>query len=163
VRDATLAALLFLACIAPWTLRNWQAFHAFIPLRGNLGAELYMGNGPGSNGLLMEFDHPFQSPEQLRLYASLGEVRYVAQRGALAKAFIAAHPAHFCADVARRIYFFWAGVPPTKPGTTKLAAPSTSPSSPSPDSSASLSPFAAASPPLASSRGPSSCCPSPTI
>jgi len=111
VRDATLAALLFLACIAPWTLRNWQAFHAFIPLRGNLGAELYMGNGPGSNGLLMEFDHPFQSPEQLRLYASLGEVRYVAQRGALAKAFIAAHPAHFCADVARRIYFFWAGVP----------------------------------------------------
>jgi len=106
-----LAALLFLACIAPWTIRNWQAFHAFIPLRGNLGAEMYMGNGPGSNGLLMEFDHPFQSPEQLRLYASLGEVRYVAMRGAAAKTFIAAHPAHFAADVARRIYFFWAGVP----------------------------------------------------
>jgi hypothetical protein len=111
LRDATLAALLFLACIAPWTIRNWQAFHAFIPLRGNLGAELYMGNGPGSNGLLMEYYHPFQAPEQLRLYASLGEVRYVAQRGALARAFIAAHPAHFCADVARRIYFFWIGVP----------------------------------------------------
>jgi hypothetical protein len=107
----TLAALLFLACIAPWTLRNWQAFHAFIPLRGNLGAEMYMGNGPGSNGLLMEYYHPFQAPEQLRLYASLGEVRYVAMRGAAAKAFIAAHPAHFAADVARRIYFFWAGVP----------------------------------------------------
>ena len=106
-----LAALLFLACIAPWTIRNWQAFHAFIPLRGNLGAELYMGNGPGSNGLLMEYYHPFQSPEQLRLYASLGEVRYVAQRGALARAYIAAHPAHFAANVARRIYFFWIGVP----------------------------------------------------
>ena len=107
----TLAALLFLACIAPWTMRNWQAFHAFIPLRGNLGAELYMGNGPGSNGLLMEYYHPFQAPEQLRLYASLGEVRYVAMRGAAAKTFIAAHPAHFAADVARRIFFFWAGVP----------------------------------------------------
>jgi Dolichyl-phosphate-mannose-protein mannosyltransferase len=106
-----LAALLFLACIAPWTLRNWQAFHAFIPLRGNLGAELYMGNGPGSNGLLMEYYHPFQAPEQLRLYASLGEVRYVAMRGAAARAFIAAHPAHFYADTARRIVFFWAGVP----------------------------------------------------
>jgi hypothetical protein len=106
-----LAALLFLVCIAPWTIRNWQAFHAFIPLRGNLGAELYMGNGPGSNGLLMEYYHPFQAPEQLRLYASLGEVRYVAQRGALARAFIAAHPAHFAADTARRIYFFWIGVP----------------------------------------------------
>jgi hypothetical protein len=107
----TLAALLFLACIAPWTIRNWQAFHVLIPLRGNLGAELYMGNGPGSNGLLMEYFHPFQDPVQLRLYASLGEVRYVAQRGAAAKAFIAAHPAHFATNVARRILFFWIGVP----------------------------------------------------
>jgi 4-amino-4-deoxy-L-arabinose transferase-like glycosyltransferase len=111
LRDATLAALLFLACIAPWTIRNQRVFHAFIPLRGNLGAEMYMGNGPGSNGLLMEYYHPFQAPEQLRLYASLGEVRYVAQRGALARAFIAAHPAHFAADTARRIFFFWIGVP----------------------------------------------------
>ncbi len=106
LRDATLAAIACLACIAPWTLRNWQVFHTFIPLRGNLGAELYMGNGSGSNGLLMEYDHPFQSPEQLRLYASMGEVRYVALRGALAKANIAADPVHFAAVVGRRIYFF---------------------------------------------------------
>jgi len=106
-----LAALIFLACLAPWTTRNWEVFHAFIPMRGNLGAELYMGNGPGSTGLLMEYDHPFQSPEQLRLYASMGEVRYVAMRGAAARAFIAAHPAHFCADIARRFYLFWIGVP----------------------------------------------------
>jgi 4-amino-4-deoxy-L-arabinose transferase-like glycosyltransferase len=117
LRDAALAALIFLACIAPWTWRNWQDFHTFIPLRGNLGAELCMGNGPGSNGLLMEYNHPFQAPEQLRLYASVGEVRYVAERGMLAKAFIAAHPAHFAADVARRIDFFWISVPhPTDEG-----------------------------------------------
>jgi hypothetical protein len=111
LRNATLAALVFIACVAPWTLRNWQVFHTFIPLRGNLGAENYMGNGPGSNGLLMEYDHPFQSPEQLRLYASLGEVRYCALRGSLAKAYIAAHPAHFAADVAKRVDFFWISVP----------------------------------------------------
>jgi len=117
VRDAALAALIFLGCIAPWTGRNWQDFHAFIPLRGNFGAELCMGNGPGSQGLLMEYDHPFQAPDQLRSYASLGELRYVAQRGALAKAFISAHPAHFVADVARRIDFFWISVPhPTDEG-----------------------------------------------
>jgi 4-amino-4-deoxy-L-arabinose transferase-like glycosyltransferase len=107
----TLAALVFLALIAPWTLRNQRVFHTFIPLRGNFGAELFMGNGPGSNGLLMEYYHPFQDPRQLRDYAALGEVRYVARQGAAAHAFIAAHPAHFAADVARRIYFFWAGVP----------------------------------------------------
>ena len=106
-----LATLVFLALIAPWTLRNQRVFHAFIPLRGNFGAELYMGNGPGSNGLLMEYYHPFQDPRQLRDYASLGEVRYVARQSAAAHVFIAAHPGHFAADVARRIYFFWAGVP----------------------------------------------------
>ncbi len=106
-----LAAVVFLVCIAPWTVRNQQVFHHFIPLRGNFGAELYMGNGPGANGLLMEYYHPFQDPRQLRLYAEMGEVRYVAMRGAAAKAIIAANPAHFAADVGRRIYFFWAGVP----------------------------------------------------
>jgi hypothetical protein len=111
VVDVVLAALVFLACIAPWTIRNERVFHTFIPLRGNFGAELYMGNGPGSNGLLMEYDHPFQSVEQLHLYASMGEVRYVAMRGAAAKAYIVSDPSHFAVDVARRIYFFWASVP----------------------------------------------------
>jgi len=111
VRDAILAAAVFLACIAPWTARNYAVFHRFIPLRGNFGAELYMGNGPGSTGFLMEYFHPFQDPIQLRLYAQQGEVQYVAQRGAAAKAFISAHPAHFLANVAWRVCFFWAGVP----------------------------------------------------
>jgi hypothetical protein len=41
----------------------------------------------------------------------LGEVGYVAERGAAANAFIAAHPGHFIANVTRRVWFFWAGVP----------------------------------------------------
>lgn len=108
---AALAAVMFLVSIAPWSLRNQAVFHRFIPLRSNFGAELYLGNGPGSNGLLMEYLHPFQDPLQLRRYAQLGEVEYVAERGAAARAYIASAPAHFAADVARRIYYFWAGVP----------------------------------------------------
>jgi hypothetical protein len=110
-RGAALAGLIFVACLVPWTWRNWEVFHTFIPMRGNLGAELYMGNGPGSTGFLMEYYHPFQAPEQLRLYASMGEVRYVAMRGAEAKAYMAAYPLHFWADVAKRVYFFWISVP----------------------------------------------------
>lgn len=111
LRNAVLGAVVFVACVTPWTLRNYSAFHRFIPLRGNFGAELYMGNGPGSTGFLMEYFHPFQDPIQLRHYAEVGEVRYAAERGAAAQAFIAAHPAHFLSDVTRRIYFFWTGVP----------------------------------------------------
>ena len=67
-----LAAVLFTACLGPWTWRNWVVFHHFVPARGNFGAELYLGNGPGSTGLLMEYDHPIQAPDQLRLYTSDG-------------------------------------------------------------------------------------------
>ena len=120
LRDASLAAIIFLACIAPWTWRNWHVFHVFIPMRGNLGAELYMGDGPGSTGFLMTYDHPHVAPDQLKLYAAMGEVRYTAMRGAQAKAYIKAHPAHFAAIVATRIYFYWAGVPSDEPPRVEI-------------------------------------------
>jgi len=108
---ACIAAILCCAVIAPWTIHNYRAFHAFIPLRGNLGAELYLGDGPDSMGYLMEYNHPFQSAKQMQLYAQMGELRYVRMRGDLAKAFIREHPAHFLAISAKRFDFFWASVP----------------------------------------------------
>jgi len=111
LRTAVLGGLVFLASITPWEVRNYNVFHKFIPLRGNLGVEAYLGNGPGSNGFLMAYDHPNQSSIQFRLYAKLGEVRYATMRGKLAQAYIHAHPAHFLANCVKRIYFFWAGVP----------------------------------------------------
>jgi hypothetical protein len=108
---AILAGIVFLAAIAPWTIRNTRVFHTFIPLRGNFGAEMYLGNGPGSSGLLMGFDHPFLAPDQLHLYARMGEVKYVAMRYALARDYIHQHPMHFVSNIAKRTYFFWASVP----------------------------------------------------
>ena len=119
-RDAILSGLVFFACLAPWQIRNFRAFHTFIPLRGNFGAELYMGNGPGSNGFLITYDHPNEAPNQFHLYAKLGEVRYVRMRGALAKAYIHAHPAHFVKDCLKRVYFFWFGVPSVSPWTVEI-------------------------------------------
>ena len=111
LRGACAAGLVFVALLAPWIIRNQRVFHAFIPMRGNFGAELYMGNGPGATGLLMEYNHPFQAPEQLRLYRSLGEVAYVKLRGDAAKAFIASDPRLFLRNVLRRVDFFWVSVP----------------------------------------------------
>ncbi len=109
---ATLAGLLFLACIAPWTWRNWRAFHVFIPMRSNFGAELYTGNGPGAYGF--RYGVLIGLPEQdtqHRLYVQLGELAYVHQRGQLAKAWIRANPARFATLSLKRFYFFWASVP----------------------------------------------------
>jgi 4-amino-4-deoxy-L-arabinose transferase-like glycosyltransferase len=106
-----LAAVLFTACLGPWIWRNWQVFHHFVPARGNFGAELYLGNGPGATGLIMEHDHPIQAPDQLRLYARLGEISYSKLRGEQAMAFIYSDPILFVDNTLKRVFFFWAGVP----------------------------------------------------
>jgi 4-amino-4-deoxy-L-arabinose transferase-like glycosyltransferase len=109
--NAALAALVCLALIAPWTYRNWRAFHHFIPMRGNFGAELYLGNGPGAVGLLMEYNHPGESEPQLRAYKQMGEVAYVAMRGAKAKAIIAQDKPRFLKLSLKRLYYTWFSVP----------------------------------------------------
>lgn len=120
VRDAVLAGLLFVVAVAPWEVRNYAVFHRFIPFRGNLGAEAALGNGPGANGFLMEYNHPEQAPDQLRLYAEMGEVRYAAMRGELASRTIRADRGRFAHNVFKRFCFFWNGVPSDTRWATEL-------------------------------------------
>jgi hypothetical protein len=108
---ATLSAIIFLAILAPWVVRNDRVFHHFVPLRANFGAELCLGNGPEATGLLMEYHHPAQDPQQLRLYAAMGEYRYAQMRGELAKQTIRADRWLFVRNTLKRLYFFWFGVP----------------------------------------------------
>ena len=109
--NAALSAVVCLLLILPWSLRNWEVFHHFVPLRGNFGAELYLGNGPGAVGLLMEYDHPGEDANQLRLYRRMGEVAYVRMRGDKAKAIIRADWPRFLRLSATRFYYFWFSVP----------------------------------------------------
>jgi hypothetical protein len=118
---AALGGALCLLLLAPWVARNAHVFHHFVPLRANFGAELCLGNCPGANGLLMEYDHPEQSPEQLRLYARLGELRYSGMRGALARDAMRGRPGLFLRNTLKRVYFFWFGVPsPSGNAATRL-------------------------------------------
>ncbi len=109
--SAGLAAVIFLACLAPWTVRNARVFHHFVPLRANFGAELCLGDGPGATGLLMEYHHPAQDPQQRRIYAAMGEYRYAQMRGDLAWRTIRADRGLFLRNSLKRLDFFWFGVP----------------------------------------------------
>jgi hypothetical protein len=111
IAKATLSAVIFAVCVAPWMVRNALVFHHFVPFRANFGAELYLGNGPNANGLLMEYDHPFQDQPQLELYKQMGELAYSRMRGAEAKQLIKAKPGRFAILSLRRMYFFWFDVP----------------------------------------------------
>ena len=112
ITPALAGSLVFLACIAPWIIRNERAFHAFVPLRGNFGAELYMSALPSHDGFPWGTDIPISGgSEQLREYARLGELRYSRVQGQRAKAIIAANPGRFARDILLRIQFYWASVP----------------------------------------------------
>jgi hypothetical protein len=109
------SALIFLALIAPWEIRNYRVFHKLIFIRGNLGAELRMGNGPLADtladGTWMWWLHPTQDPLQYERYRQLGEVRYVAERQAEAIAWIRQDPARFALNCLRKVVWFWADLP----------------------------------------------------
>ena len=109
--EAGVSGLVFLAILTPWVVRNTRVFHHFVPLRANFGAELCLGNGPGATGLLMEYNHPAQDPQQLRLYSTMGEYSYAQMRGALAKRTIRRDRWLFLRNTLKRLYFFWFGVP----------------------------------------------------
>lgn len=109
--QAALAAVLFLTCITPWVYRNWTIFHAFIPSRGNLGAELYQSMLPENDGFPWGITVSFveSDPEYIR-YKTLGEVAYVQQKNQLAHALIHSHPQRFAGYALKRVYFYWVGV-----------------------------------------------------
>ncbi len=75
-----LASVLFFACIAPWLVRNYQAFGKFVLIRDNFGAELRLGNGNGADGTWMKHLHPTQDLYALRQYSAMGELAYIAMR-----------------------------------------------------------------------------------
>jgi len=103
-----LAFLVFAIAFSPWPIRNFATMHAFIPLRSNLGYELWHGN-PGSDGETPAFSTPGVNAREHSLYVSEGEVGYMREKGSLAKAWIAMHPAEFARLTGRRFIRFWTG------------------------------------------------------
>jgi 4-amino-4-deoxy-L-arabinose transferase-like glycosyltransferase len=106
-----LASVVFLACIAPWLVRNERTFGRFIFIRDNFGAELRLGNGNGADGTWMEYLHPTQDVYAMRQYQSMGELAYIAMRKRQALDYIRADYARFARLCVKRFIYFWAGPP----------------------------------------------------
>lgn len=121
---AGLSCILVLAVLAPWTIRNWNVFHAFVPMRGNFGAEL-------RQSILAEHEAFPWGPTipvcevcpAFQQYRQMGEYAYVQREGKLAKQEIAAHPLRFAGYSLKRVYFYWVSVPkPAEKGVFLEAA-----------------------------------------
>jgi 4-amino-4-deoxy-L-arabinose transferase-like glycosyltransferase len=105
------ALLIFIAGVAPWTVRNYRTFGKFIFIRDNLGAELRLGNGTGADGTWMQYLHPTQDRYALRQYQALGELGYIENRKRSALDYIEADYPRFALLCAKRLIYFWAGPP----------------------------------------------------
>jgi hypothetical protein len=103
--------VVFLACIAPWLIRNYRTFGQFVFLRSNFGAELRIGNGPGANGTWMEYLHPSQNVFEMERYRRMGEIAYVKERKREAIDFIRQDYGRFLGLSVKRFIYYWSGVP----------------------------------------------------
>jgi hypothetical protein len=116
-RHAGLILLLaaFAAIQAPWAIRNWVEFHAFVPTRSNFGLELRVSNRPESfalmednvsHGVMSRF-HPGLNQDEARKVAAEGEMAYTRSAMADARAEILHDPARFVRLTGERIWRFW--------------------------------------------------------
>ncbi len=99
-KQAALAVGVAILCCVPWTIRNYVAFHRFIPMRSNLPFELWLGN----NDILM-----ITRTEEARRYAQIGETAYMAEKWELATSFMRAHPGLELRLAGRKFVAFWMG------------------------------------------------------
>jgi 4-amino-4-deoxy-L-arabinose transferase-like glycosyltransferase len=106
-----LASIVFLACISPWTIRNYHTFGKLFLIRSNFGAELRLGNGPGADGTWMQRFHPTQNAHEMSRYRGMGEMDYIAVRKQEAYAFIREDWTRFLMLCGKRFVYYWAGVP----------------------------------------------------
>jgi hypothetical protein len=109
---ATLACILTIACIAPWTIRNYTVFHTFIPMRGNLGAELHQSILEEHQGFPWGATIPVcEECPVFQQYRQMGEAAYVHHEGELARRTISTHKRRFVDYSLKRFFFFWVSLP----------------------------------------------------
>lgn len=104
--------LLFVAlCLVPWAWRNYRVFGAPM-LRGNLGLELWVSNGPGAafdvaTNLGNRRPHPSTNLQEAALVAQLGEAAYDRLKLQEARLWIRRNPGEFLNLTAPRTMAWW--------------------------------------------------------
>jgi 4-amino-4-deoxy-L-arabinose transferase-like glycosyltransferase len=103
------AALVLLACLTPWLLRNFRLLGQ-VALRSNFALEFLVGNNedtskPASDTLL-----PADNPVEMEKIRRLGEPAYMAEKQREAWEFVARHPGRFAWLTVRRFIYVWTGI-----------------------------------------------------
>jgi len=103
------AVAIALLCCLPWTIRNFETFHAFIPLRSVFGLTLRLGNQDQAADPFFGRMHPIYNSAQRARYAELGEVAYMREKKQEALQFIAEHPGAEARAIWSHFVALWTG------------------------------------------------------
>jgi 4-amino-4-deoxy-L-arabinose transferase-like glycosyltransferase len=103
------ACAVMLAALSPWVIRNAVALHRFIPMRDNMGLELWMGNHGYDLRWTSDDQHPLHDAQEMTAYNRMGELAYNDHKAQVAKAYIHAHPAWYAWMCVRRAVYIWTG------------------------------------------------------
>lgn len=107
-KPAMALGLAVLACV-PWTVRNYRVFHKFIPLRSNLGLELYIGNNENYDPKSPHWPPPVTREREILRFLKMGEIPFMEEEMRKARSFIFAHPGVELKLIGLRIVAFWMG------------------------------------------------------
>jgi Dolichyl-phosphate-mannose-protein mannosyltransferase len=105
-----MAAGVAILCCMPWTIRNYTAFHRFIPLRSNLPFELWLGNNDIFDEHARNGRKFITRTEETRRYAQLGETAYMQEKWQLATSFMTSHPGLELRLAGKKCVIFWTGM-----------------------------------------------------
>ena len=96
----------------PWTVRNYLVFHELVPLRSNLGMELYVGNNENYDDVHPRvFPYLITKDRELYRFSKMGEMPFVHEEMRKAINFIVSHPRVEVRLTALRAVEFWTGTP----------------------------------------------------
>jgi hypothetical protein len=100
--------------ISPYVLYQYKRLHVWTFIKSNGMFELYLGNVPDFDGVLVnalfEKYHPIMNQNEFLQYKTLGEVNYIYSRGL--RFFDTFDPAAFARRTANRVYNFFFMLPP---------------------------------------------------
>jgi hypothetical protein len=113
LEPAVVALGVMVLCCVPWTIRNYVAFDAFVPMRANLGVQLWCGNNDGARDLWLGEGHPIHDSAERARYIELGEIGYEHEKRNEALNYMVTHPRRELHLTWVRFVTFWSGGTPT--------------------------------------------------
>ena len=108
----SLALAVAALCCVPWTARNYDVFHAFVPLRSVLGLQLWMGNNQNAGPSWLGQLHPINDEAERAKYIQMGEIHYMRYKRDDALAYMRTHPRRETDLIWERFVALWAGGTP---------------------------------------------------